>query len=81
MRTPLVTIGGLVSNGMVFLLTVMPARLERLLGHLAGEALREDVDQQEVVVGAARDDAEAARPARPAASACALRDDLLLVRR
>ena len=52
---------------------------ERGLGDLAGEALREDVDQHQVVVGAAADHAEAgARPA-PAASACALATTLALV--
>ena len=36
-RSP--TIGGFRSNGMAFLLTVMPAASERRLGHLAGQAL------------------------------------------
>ena len=60
MRMPLATIGGRGSNGMVFLFTVMSTALERLLGVLAGEAGRVQVDQEEVVVGAARDDAMAA---------------------
>ena len=59
-RMPLATIGGLVSNGIAFLFTVMRGAAERRFGHLAGDALGEDVDQHQVVVGAAADHAEAA---------------------
>ena len=40
MRMPEATSGGRVSNGIVFLFTVMPDAFERLLGFLAGEAAR-----------------------------------------
>ena len=60
-RMPEATKGLLVSNGIVFLLTVMPGGFERLLGHLARHALavHEHVDEDEVVVRPARDEAEA----------------------
>ena len=45
---------------------------ERRLGDLAGDALREDVDEHQVVVGAAADEAEARPPSSAAASRCAL---------
>ena len=45
---------------------------ERRLGDLAGEPLREDVDQHQVVVGAAADEAEAGGRSAPARAACAL---------
>ena len=57
-RMPLATMGGLVSKGMAFLLTVMRRLAERVLGHLPGDALREDVHEHDVVVGAAADEAE-----------------------
>ena len=53
---------------------------ERRFGDLAGEALREHVDEHEVVVGAAADDAEAGAGQRRG-EARRVRDDLLLVRR
>ena len=55
---PLGFIGGLVSKGIAFLLTVMCGFVERLLGFLAAHALREHVDQQQMRIGAAGDDAE-----------------------
>ena len=60
MRMPLVTVGFCGSFGMAFLLTVMCARPEHGLGVLAGDALRAQVDQEQVAVGAAGDDAHAA---------------------
>ena len=67
MRMPLVTTALPVSNGMAFLLTVMPASSSACVGVLAGEALVAEVDQHQVVVGAAGDDAETAlrQHARP----------------
>ena len=59
-RMPLATIGGLVSNGIAFLFTVMPARSSASSATLPVRPLREDVDQHQVVVGAAGDHAEAA---------------------
>ena len=58
-RMPLGFIGGLVSNGIAFLLTVMPASSQRVLGLAAQHALGEHIDQHQVRVGAAGDDAEA----------------------
>ena len=52
---PEVTIGFCGSNGMPFLLQVMCGAVERSLGRLAGEALRRQIDQHQVVVGAAGD--------------------------
>ena len=55
MRTPLVTNGERGSNGTVFLFTVMRALVERLLRDLAGELGAAQVEQHQVVVGAAGD--------------------------
>ena len=57
MRTPLVTIGGRVSNGMALRLTVMPPPCEPVLGLLAVERGVRQVQQHQVVVGAAGDEA------------------------
>ena len=54
MRTPLVTNGERGSNGTVFLFDRDAGAVERLLGDLAGELGAAQVDQHEVVVGAAR---------------------------
>ena len=59
MRMPDGSSGGRVSKGMPLRLTVMPAASRALLGHLAGQALRGHVHQQQVIVGAAGDEAEA----------------------
>ena len=72
MRMPLATIGGFWSNGIAFLLTVMPGLAERRFGDLAGDALREHVDEHQVVVGAAADEPEARASTAPPASRCAL---------
>ena len=53
-RMPLVLTGGSGSNGMPFLLQVIAGALERLVGVLAGDAERPQVDQREMGVGAAR---------------------------
>ena len=50
-----------------------PGPVERLLRHLAGDPERAQVDEHQVVVGAARHDAEALVRRAPPASACALR--------
>ena len=47
------------SLGIAFLLQVIAGAVEGLLGHLAGDAEGAQVDQHEVVVGAAGHDAEA----------------------
>ena len=57
-RTPEVTVGFSGSNGMPFLLQVMWARPSATFGHLAGQALRPQIDQHQVGVGAAGDDIE-----------------------
>ena len=77
-RMPEVTIGFSVSFGMPFLLQVMSARSEHVLGLLAGEALRAQVDQHHVVFGAAGDDARP-RAFSTSPSACAFCDDLVAV--
>ena len=59
MRMPLGFIGLPVSKGMAFLLTVMPASSSACGGFRAVEALGAEIDEHEVVVGAAGDDAEA----------------------
>ena len=61
MRRPLVTNGLRGSSGIVFLFSVMPALVERGLGDLAGElgVERPQVDDHQVVVGAARHEPEA----------------------
>ena len=51
--------GGSWSNGMPFLLTVIPISSSRSLGLLAGDPERRDVDEHEVVVRPARDDPRA----------------------
>ena len=56
-RMPLGFIGGLVSNGMAFLLTVMCAWSSAFSASLP-RSLCEHIDQQQVRVGAAGDDAE-----------------------
>ena len=71
MRMPLVTNGDCVSFGTVFLFTVIAARSSAFSADLAGEALVAQVDEHQVVVGAAGDDLEAARRRAPSASACA----------
>ena len=58
MRMPLGFIGGLVSKGMAFLFTVMPAACKRGLGLASEHALGEDIDEHEVGIGASGDDAE-----------------------
>ena len=71
-RMPLATIGGLVSNGIVFLFTVMPARSSAASATLPVRPFEKTSTQHEVVVGAAGDDAEAARGGpRPARAALA----------
>jgi hypothetical protein len=67
---PLVTKGDCGSSGIVFLFDRDPRLVERLLGHLAREALGPQVDEHEVRVGAARHDREA-RSTRASASAFA----------
>ena len=59
-RMPLVTNGLSGSFGIAFLLMVMPTSSSRLLGVLAGDAGGTQVDEHEVVVGAARDEPQAA---------------------
>ena len=51
---------------------------ERRLGDLAGEALREDVDEHQVIVGAAGDEPEA-RAGQAGGEPLGVGDDLLLV--
>ena len=60
MRMPLAAIGGFGSNGIAFLLTVMPAFAERRFRGFAREAAREHIDEHQVVVGAAADQTEPA---------------------
>ena len=57
---PLVFTGGSGSNGTPFLLQVIAARSSALVGVLAGNAERAQVDQREMGVGAARDEVGAA---------------------
>ena len=75
MRRPLVTNGLRGSSGMVFLFSVMPASSSSDLGLLAGElgVERPQVDDHQVVVGAAATRAGSPRPPSAAASAEALR--------
>ena len=79
MRMPLATIGGFLSNGIAFLLTVMPARPSAASATLPVRPRREDIDEHQVVVGAAAHEAEAGvrqtrrEPRR-------VLDDLLLIR-
>ncbi len=58
-RRPLVTNGFSGSFGIVFLFVRDPGPVERLLRDLAGDAERTQVDEHQVVVGAAGHDAEA----------------------
>ena len=58
-RMPLGFSGGLTSNGMRVLVDRDARAVERVFGFLAAHAFREDVDQQQVRVGAAGNDAEA----------------------
>ena len=58
-RMPEVTVGFSGSNGMPFLLQVMPARSRLCFGRLAGQSLRPQIDQDEVGVGAAGDQVQA----------------------
>ena len=69
MRMPLAIIGGFWSNGIVFLLTVMPALPSAVSASLPVRPLREHVDEHQVVVGAAADEPEAVRRRCAAASA------------
>jgi hypothetical protein len=50
--------GGLVSNGMAFLLTVMRAASSAFFGFLAAQPFGKHVEQHHVGVGAAGNDAE-----------------------
>ena len=59
MRTPEATIGELASKGIVFLLTVISAASRAFSDGLSGQTAAGDVHQEEVVVGAARNDPEA----------------------
>ena len=75
-RIPDEVFGGCWSNGIVFLLTVIPISSRSALRLLAGNAERHHVDEHEVVVGAAGDQPRAlARPAsrraRPRSRPCA----------
>ena len=78
MRMPLATIGGFWSNGIAFLLTVMPALPSAASATLPVMPLREHVDQHQVVVGAAADEPEAGRATAPP-PAPGVGDDLLLI--
>ena len=55
-RMPLAWNGERVSNGIVFLFTVMPASSSAIWRILAGDAFRADVHEHEVVVRAAADE-------------------------
>ena len=57
---PEVTVGFSGSNGMPFLLQVMPARSSALLGVAAGQPQRPQIDQHQMRVGAAGDDRQPA---------------------
>ena len=59
--SPTTVLGGSGSNGIAFLLTVIPTSSRSVLGLLAGHAEGRDVDEHQVVVRAARDDLRAAR--------------------
>ena len=63
-RRPLVYHGPLVSSGMTLRFSVMPAARQRRLGLSAVETERPDVDEHEVVVGAAGHDRDAPRDQR-----------------
>ena len=78
-RMPEVTNGFSGSNGMPFLLQVMSARPSAFSARLPVSALRPQVDQHQVVVGAAGDDVEAGAPAALAASALALSTTFLRI--
>ena len=55
-RIPEAVLGGSGSKGMAFLLTVMPTSSRSGSASLAGDPERRDVDEHQVVVGAAGDD-------------------------
>ncbi len=57
-RMPLGFIGGLVSNGIAFLLTVMRARSSACSASLPAQSLGEHIQQHHVRIGAARDHPE-----------------------
>ena len=78
MRMPEVTIGGRSSNGIDVLVHRDAGAVQRVLAVLPGERPGREVDQHQVVVGAAA--ARGASPARcsASASAAAFVDDLLL---
>ena len=80
-RMPLGFSGGFTSKGMAFLLTVMRARVERLLGFLAAHAFGEDINQHQVRIGAAGDDAESFVHERGGERLRIGHDLLLIVRR
>ena len=79
MRMPEGSTGLRASKGIMFLLTVMPQRVERLLGQLAADAQRRHVDQHQVIVGAAADELQAAGEQR-LGQRLGVVDDLLGVR-
>ena len=60
MRMPDGSIGLRSSKGIMFLLTVMPQRPEHGFGLFAAEPQGRDVDQHQVIVGAAADQPHAA---------------------
>ena len=76
MRMPEVTIGGRWSNGTAFLLTVMPARSRRSSASCPVSGVGREVDEHEVVVGAAGDQVDAARREHLRPAPAALCDDV-----
>jgi hypothetical protein len=70
-RMPLATIGGILIERDGVLVDRHPGLVERSFGHLAGDPLREDVHEHQVVVGAAADQRKPA-VVRADASRCAL---------
>ena len=79
MRMPEGSIGLRSSKGIMFLLTVMPQRSSACFGQLAADAERRDVDQHQVIVGAAADQLQAAGEQR-FGQRLGVVDDLLGVR-
>ena len=69
-RSPLVTNGFSGSFGIAFLLQVIPARSSASCATLPVTPNGPQVDEHQVVVGAARHDAEALGARAPSASAC-----------